>query len=212
MDARTRLQAEFEREAAEHEAALLLRLLRARARELSLGDLHAVLDSPDGARLCGHSVGELLRGPEPAVGRLSGEAELHALLTAVQRAARPVTASELDVPGCAADGREALLEALAAVGLVEALGGPPRLRYRIAADAATRPTIPVLVRAALVLAILRRSGRRMQLLELRRASGCSEERVRRAVQHLKRIRAVTCTGQNSGTRYGLAEAAPRETH
>lgn len=215
MDARTRLEAEFEREAAETEAALLLKLLRARTRELTLGDLHALLESPHGARLHGHRLGELLSsagGAVRAAAPPSGEEALQALLAAVQRSDGPVTPRELARIDTSFDRCDAQLDVLVTVGLLEALGDPPHLRFQATPEAASKPRVPVLVLAALLLTILRRTGRRMQLIELRRTSGCSEERVRRALHHLKRIGAVTCTGQNSGTRYGIADAAPHATH
>ncbi len=125
---------------------------------------------------------------------------------------RTVTPRELARFDASFDRCDGQLDVLVTVGLLEALGDPPHLRFQATPEAASKPRVPVLVLAALLLTILRRTGRRMQLIELRRTSGCSEERVRRALHHLKRIGAVTCTGQNSGTRYGIADAAPHATH
>ena len=217
MDARTRLQAEFAREAAENEAALLLRLLRARARELTLGDLLALLDNSAGSRLLDRRVDELfLAGdppPAPRPAPAAAEPALGATLAAIERADGPRTARELaELAGEPLERCEEELRALVTVGLVELVRDDPQPRYRIAAGQSYRPTVLVLALAAVILTILKRSGRRMQLMDLRRATGCSEERVRRAVQHLKRIRAITTTGQNSGTRYGLVDTPTHGPH
>lgn len=216
MDARSRLEAEFAREAAENEAALLLKLLRARVRELTLGDLLALLDTAAGARLQHRRLDELIDGditpPAAPVGPAT-ESDFRALLAALQASERPLSARELaertgDSLARCAEGIDSFLT----VGLVELAEDGPQPRYRPSAASSYQPTISVLTLAALLVSVLRRSGRRMQLMELRRATGCSEERVRRAVQHLKRIRALTTTGQNSGTRYGLVDAPTPAAH
>jgi hypothetical protein len=208
MDVLSRLQAEFERALADSEAAVLLRLVRARSSEFTIGDLVALLETPHGACLQAHPVVELFReGLAPA--RLldpPGEHHLQALFATIQRAEQPIAASALaKIAGYAPGPLAEQLDALVAVGLIVAAGDGSEPRYFAVAGDPGRPKTPVLVLAAFVLAILRSTGRRMQLLELLEATGCSEERVRRAIQHLKRTQKVTCTGQNSGTRYGLPE-------
>lgn len=206
MDVRARLQAEFEREVAASEASVLLRLIRARSSELTIGDLVALLEAPHGACLQACPAVELRREPPPLRFDPPGEHLLQALFAALQRAEQPLTASALcKAAGCPPAQFGERIDALIAVGLVAAVDRAPELRCFTVADAQSKPRAAVLVLAALVLTILRASGRKLKLMELLAATRCSEERVRRAIQHLQRAQQVTCTGQNSGTRYGLPD-------
>jgi hypothetical protein len=214
MDVRLRLQAEFEREVADSEAAVLLRLIRARSGELTIGDLVALLDTPHGARLHAHPAVELRldRGSTTRADP-SGEKAIQALYTMLQRAEQPMTMGALArLAGCTLAQTGERLDALVAAGLVAAIDRPPEPRgFAVVADPG-QPRTAVLLLAALVVTILRASGRSMKLMDLIAASGCSEERIRRATRHLKLSQKVTCTGRNSGTRYALPNAATTPAH
>lgn len=215
MDVLSKLQAEFEREVAESEAAVLLRLLRTRSSELTIGDLVALLETQHGACLQACPAVELFRDnpPPPRLLDPPGEQQMQALFAAIQRADHPLTANALGkLTGAPPRQFAERIDALIAVGLVEAVDYSPELRCFAVVGDPGKPRVAVMLLAALVLTTLRASGRKMKLMELLAATGCSEERVRRAVQHLLRAQKVTCSGQNSGTRYGLPDEATTPPH
>lgn len=210
MDVLSQLWVEVEREVLASESTILLRLVRQRIGELTLGDLKALLASPAGRRLHGRGLEELFSAGNdviPAKERTQPAELAQAVLAALQASGRPLSANELgDAVGCGPQRLSRVLQLLSARGAVVVVESSPRPTYRAQHGGADRDTTRAPRHAAEVVAALEAADGGLVLRGLSASTGLTDEQVRRVLAYLMNSGQVVRVGKSISTRYILVVA------
>lgn len=211
MDVLSQLWIEVEREALASESTILLRLVRQRIGELTLGDLKALLTSPAGRRLHGHGLQELFSAGNdvmPAkVPRKRTEALVQAVLAVLHASRAPLSTGELlAAVGCSDQELSRTLRRLRARAQILLVDPPPRPTYRAQQGGAYKISARAPRRAGEVLAAFQASGGGLTLRDLCASTGLTDEQLRRVLAYLMNSGQVVRAGKSISTRYLLVTA------
>lgn len=212
MNVMSQLWNEVAQEVLASEATILLRLVRQRIGELTLGELKDLLASPAGRRLHGRCLEELFSAGNdaspPRERRSKPEQVAQAVLAVLHASTRPLRASDLlDAVGCTPPQLYGALRLLRELGQVLLVDPAPRPTYWAQPGGAYRTLARAPRHAGQVLDALQGSdGTGLTLRELSASTGLSDEQVRRVLAYLMNCGQVLRTGRSISTRYLLARS------